>query len=368
MVDNMRRDRSSSVSKMKQTEIGLIPEDWEVTELGEVLTFGSGRDYKHLKSGEIPVYGTGGIMTFVNDFLYQGESVGIGRKGTIDKPVYLTGKFWTVDTLFYTHNFKDILPKYTFYQFGRIPWREYNEASGVPSLNKNTLSNIQIPLPPLAEQEAIATALSDADAWIESLEQLIAKKRLIKQGAMQTLLTPKEDWEVKKLGDCLNYIQPTPYLVKSTEYNPNNDIPVLTAGKTFILGYTDEYFGVFDKLPTIIFDDFTTASKYVNFPFKAKSSAMKMLVLKNDFNNLKFLYEIMQVLRFQVGDHKRHWIGEFQNLEIKVPPLSEQERIARILSDMDAELEALEQQLAKARQIKQGMMQELLTGRIRLEL
>ena len=197
------------------------------------------------------------------------------------------------------------------------------------------------PLPPLPEQEAIAEALSDADAWIESLERLIAKKRLIKQGAMQELLTPREDWEVKKLGDCLSYIQPTPYLVKSTEYNPNNDIPVLTAGKTFILGYTDENFGVFEKLPTIIFDDFTTASKYVNFRFKAKSSAMKMLVLKDNSNNLKFLFEIMQVLRFQVGDHKRHWIGEFQNLDIKIPSLSEQTRIATILSDMDAELEAL---------------------------
>src|SRR5690606_24957479 len=240
------------------------------------------------------------------------------------------------------------------------------------------VDKMPIVLPPLPEQEAIAEALSDADAWIESLEQLIAKKRLIKQGAMQELLTPPspssgnadgealEPWEVKKLGDCLSYIQPTPYLVKSTEYNPNNDIPVLTAGKTFILGYTDENFGVFEKLPTIIFDDFTTASKYVNFRFKAKSSAMKMLVLKDNSNNLKFLFEIMQVLRFQVGDHKRHWIGEFQNLDIKVPSLSEQTRIATILSDMDAELEALEQKLSKARQIKQGMMQELLTGRIRL--
>src|SRR5690606_13037868 len=112
---------------------------------------------------------------------------------------------------------KNIIPKYTFYQFGRIPWKEYNEASGVPSLNKNTLSNIQIPLPPLPEQEAIATALSDADAWIESLEQLIAKKRLIKQGAMQELLTPPspssgnadgealEPWEVKKLGEVCDF-------------------------------------------------------------------------------------------------------------------------------------------------------------------
>jgi type I restriction enzyme S subunit len=350
----------------KNTEIGEIPEDWEVKELGEVLKFGSGRDYKHLKSGEIPVYGTGGLMTSVDEFLFNGESVGIGRKGTIDKPVYLNGKFWTVDTLFYTHSFTNTIPKFIYYQFLQIPWREYNEASGVPSLNKNNLERIKIPLPPLPEQKAIAEALSDTDAWIENLEQLIAKKRLIKQGAMQQLLTPKEDWQVKKLGDCLSYIQPTKYLVKSTAYHQNNEIPVLTAGKTFILGYTNEVDGIFDSLPTIIFDDFTTASKFVNFPFKAKSSAMKMLITKSENYSLRFLYETLQALDFPKGDHKRHWIGEFQKLEIRIPSLSEQTRIATILSDMDTELESLENTLGKARQIKQGMMQELLTGRVRL--
>lgn len=90
-------------------------------------------------------------------------------------------------------------------------------------------------------------------------------------------------------------------------------------------GYTNEAFVVFDKLPTIVFDDFTTASKYVDFRFKAKSAAMKMLILKDNSYNLKFLFEIMQVLRFQVGDNKRHWLGDFQNLDIKVPSLSGQE-------------------------------------------
>lgn len=131
----------------KQTEVGLIPEDWRVCDLDQILTFGSGQDYKHLNSGDIPVYGTGGVMTLVNDFLFDGDSVGIGRKGTIDKPVFLSGKFWTVDTLFYTHSFKGCLPKLIFYNFLQIPWKEYNEASGVPSLNKNTLGKIKISLP-----------------------------------------------------------------------------------------------------------------------------------------------------------------------------------------------------------------------------
>jgi type I restriction enzyme S subunit len=95
---------------------------WEVKKLGEILSFGSGKDYKNLGSGDIPVYGTGGIMTYVNWYLYEGESVGIGRKGTIDNPVYLTGKFWTVDTLFFTHQFKNALPKFIYYLFCLIKW------------------------------------------------------------------------------------------------------------------------------------------------------------------------------------------------------------------------------------------------------
>ncbi|WP_196889153.1 restriction endonuclease subunit S [Aureivirga sp. CE67] len=90
------------------------PKDWSLKKIGDVLKIGSGKDYKHLQNGNIPVYGTGGFMTFVNDYLYDGESVGIGRKGTIDKPVFLTGKFWTVDTLFYTHSFENISPYYVY--------------------------------------------------------------------------------------------------------------------------------------------------------------------------------------------------------------------------------------------------------------
>jgi type I restriction enzyme S subunit len=163
--------------------------DWEVKKLGEILEFGSGRDYKHMKQGDIPVYGTGGIMTYVDDFLYNGDSVGIGRKGTIDKPVFLTNKFWTVDTLFYTHSFHYVTAKYIYYQFLQIPWKEYNEASGVPSLNKNTLEQIEIKIPSFSEQNRIASILSDMEAELESLEQKLEKAKMIKQGMMQELLT-----------------------------------------------------------------------------------------------------------------------------------------------------------------------------------
>ncbi len=164
-------------------------EDWEMKKLGEILKFGSGKDYKHLNSGDIPVYGTGGIMTFVDNYLYDGLSIGIGRKGTIDKPVLLSGKFWTVDTLFFTHSFIGVDPTYIYYQFLLIAWREYNEASGVPSLNKNTLEQIEIKIPSLVEQTRISTILFDMDLELKALAAQLEKARKIKHGMMQELLT-----------------------------------------------------------------------------------------------------------------------------------------------------------------------------------
>ena len=170
-----------------------------------------------------------------------------------------------------------------------------------------------------------------------------------------------EDWAIKKLIEFLDYEQPIKYLVRDTDYNDNNLIPVLTAGKTFILGYTNEEHGIFKKLPVIIFDDFTTSIKYVDFPFKAKSSAMKMLIPKNDKVNLRFIYETMLQIKYQVADHKRHWIGEYSKLKIIVPvTIKEQNAIATALSDADALIDSLENLITKKRNIKQGAMQKLL--------
>ncbi|ATA73599.1 type I restriction endonuclease subunit S [Capnocytophaga sp. H4358] len=376
-------------TKFKHTDIGLIPEDWEVKTLGEVgeVFGGSTPSTKNL------AYWNGNINWFTPTdigkvkYLYSSS-----RKITEEGLSSCSARILPINTILITtragigdlgilkspsatnQGFQSLIPKtdinceYLYYLLSTLKSIFIKNASGSTFLeiSPSKVKSIQIPLPPFAEQQAIAEVLSDTDRWIESLENLIAKKQLIKQGIMQKLLTPKENWEVKRLGDCLDYIQPTPFLVKSADYKPSNNIPVLTAGKTFILGYTNETAGIFNNLPTIIFDDFTTASKYVNFPFKAKSSAMKMLILKNNDNNLKYLSYSMMSLKFQVGDHKRHWIREFQNIEIPLPPIAEQTKIASILSDMDAEIEILEQKLAKAQQIKQGLMRELLTGKIRL--
>lgn len=177
--------------KFKDSPLGEIPESWEVKHINQTLKIASGKDYKHLKEGKIPVYGTGGFMTFVNDFLYDGDSVGIGRKGTIDKPVYLTGKFWTVDTLFYTKDFKCTIPKFLYYVFLTVNWKRHNEASGVPSLSKATIEKIKIPVPPLSEQSKIVEILTSVDNKIEVLEEKKSNYQTLKKGLMQQLLTGK---------------------------------------------------------------------------------------------------------------------------------------------------------------------------------
>ena len=165
--------------------------DWKTKKLGEILKIGHGRDYKHLKKGEIPVFGTGGYMTSVNEFLYDGETVCIGRKGTINKPFYHKGKIWTVDTLFYTYNFQNVLPKYLYYMFCTIDWLSMNEASGVPSLTAKNIEDVLIAIPTLKEQQAIAEVLSAADKEISLLKQKLAKLTEQKKGLMQVLLTGK---------------------------------------------------------------------------------------------------------------------------------------------------------------------------------
>ena len=141
--------------------------NWKTAKIGELLRIGNGKDYKHLGIGKIPVYGTGGQMLLVNDYLYDGDSVCIGRKGTIDKPMFLTNKFWVVDTLFYTYDFKDILPKFCYYLFQQINWKLFNEGTGVPSLSKSTIENIKVKIPTLEQQTKISTFLSSLERKVE---------------------------------------------------------------------------------------------------------------------------------------------------------------------------------------------------------
>lgn len=167
-------------------------------------------------------------------------------------------------------------------------------------------------------------------------------------------------WKQKELGEFLDYIQPTNYLVNSTSYDDSYETPVLTAGKTFILGYTDETTGIFaENLPIIIFDDFTTAVQYVDFPFKAKSSAMKILLPKGDAS-IKFFYESIQNINYISGAHQRHWISIFSKIKVPVPKnYLEQQKIASCLSSLDELITVQKEKLELLKNHKKGLMQNL---------
>lgn len=251
-------------------------------------------------------------------------------------------------------------------------------STNLASINSSQIKEFPVLVPPLSEQKKIAKILSTWDKAITTTEQLLANSQQQKKALMQQLLTGKKrlldqngvrfsgEWKRVELGDLLDYQQPTPYLVESTEYSDYFSTPVLTAGKTFILGYTDEESGIFsEQLPAIIFDDFTTDSKFVDFPFKAKSSAMKILTAKEGVS-IKYVYEAMQLLDFSVGGHQRHWISIYSRLVIPFPDSEEQQKIAAVLSTADQEISALQQKLDALKQEKKALMQTLLTGKRRV--
>ena len=175
------------------------------------------------------------------------------------------------------------------------------------------------------------------------------------------------EWKEYTLGELLQYEQPTAYIVKSTDYNDNYKTPVLTAGKTFILGYTNERQGVYDELPVIIFDDFTTASQYVNFKFKVKSSAMKILKANTGLVLPKFVFYRMQIIKFDASTHKRYWIQHYSKIKVKIPPtISEQEHIISCIEELFSQLDASVAELKTAKErlkvYRQAVLKEAFEG------
>ena len=173
------------------------------------------------------------------------------------------------------------------------------------------------------------------------------------------------EWKTYELGTLLFYEQPTAYIVESTDYNDNYQTPVLTAGKSFIIGYTNETSGIYESLPVIIFDDFTTSCQYVNFPFKVKSSAMKILSPNTELVLPKFVYYRMQIIQFDHSTHKRYWIQQYSKIKVGIPPIPEQERIVskieELFSKLDASVAELQTAKEKLKVYRQAVLKEALT-------
>ena len=171
-----------------------------------------------------------------------------------------------------------------------------------------------------------------------------------------------DDWEERKLGEIFNYEQPTKYIVKSTEYDDNFNTPVLTAGKSFLLGYTDEISGIKNATvenPVVIFDDFTTGSHYVDFPFKIKSSAMKLLSLNDNSDNFYFMFNTLKNIKYVPQSHERHWISKFSSFEIYKPSQEEQQKIGSFFKHLDDTIALHQRKLDLLKEQKKGYLQKM---------
>lgn len=398
----------------KQTEIGVIPMDWEVKKLGELFEFKNGLNKEKHFFG----YGTP-ILNYMDVFNYSGiQSNDIKGKVFLTNPeiktyevkkgdVFFTRTSETVEEIGITTVVLENVVDTVFSGFvlrGRpknsildLYFKKYCFSSNFVRkeiistasyttralTNGRLLANVKIIVPTLAEQTAIASALSDVDGLITGLEKLIAKKRNIKQGAMQQLLQPKEGWEVKKLGElgeCIIGLTYKPDNVKET------GTLVLRSSNVQgnILKYDNNVFvdcEISEKL-TNKENDILICVRNGSRNLIGKCALIKgeaigetfgafMSIYRSPFNEFIFILFQSDIIKKQIDEHLGATINQITNkslnsFEIPFPPLAEQTRIATILSDMDAELSALEQKLEKYKKIKLGMMQELLTGKTRL--
>lgn len=370
-----------------------IPTGWKEIKLGDVLKVGSGKDYKHLKKGDIPVFGTGGYMVSVDKPLYSGETVFIGRKGTIDKPFYFKGDFWTVDTLFYTYNYKNTIAKYINFVFQKINWKLYNEASGVPSLSKNTIEKIKFIFPPLPEQKRIVSVLESWDYVIEKLVKKIKIKKNIKKGLMQKLLTGAvrltgftDKWRLVKLGNICDISRggsPRPiqdYLTQEKDGLNWLRIGDIEIGSRYIYKTREKIKKEGLSKTTLVNDGDFILSNSMSFgrPYIMKTTACihdGWLTFKNiipDFNK-DYLYYLLLSNKIQNIFKSISAGSGVQNLKkesvssiiIQAPSKKEQLAIVGILTAVDNEIDVLEKKLSILKDQKKYLLNNLITGTIR---
>jgi type I restriction enzyme, S subunit len=248
-----------------------------------------------------------------------------------------------------------------------------NTGSTIPLINLSIIKSLVIQLPPLAVQSKIMDILNSWDTHIDLLDKKIELKRSIKKGLLQKLFLGEirlpgfsKEWKNVELADILQYEQPTKYIVGSDEYSNDHTTPVLTANKSFILGYTNETHGIYSNTPVIIFDDFTVDNKYVDFNFKVKSSAIKLLKPSSKDINLRFVYERMQFFPYTSAEHKRNYISEYQHLDLKLPPIEEQNAIAKLAETAEKEITGLVAKRSSVLNQKKYLLNKLATNEISL--
>jgi type I restriction enzyme, S subunit len=376
----------------QRTAAGIIPEDWRAIDLPSLCILQRGFDLTEAtrKPGSVPVYSSSGLSYFHDKPMVNPPGVVTGRKGLLGRVFLIYEPFWPHDTTLWVKDFRGNEPQYVALILERFRLERLDAATAVPTLNRNNLVGHFVPVPGTnTEQRAIVEALSDAEELLGALDAQIGKKRAIQQAAMQQLLTAKtrlpgfhEKWKTKKIIDIAR---------PSGERNHSSaQLPVLSCTKHVGFVESLRYF------KNQVFSDELGSYKVIRrgeigYPANhieegsiglqdlydaALVSPIYVVLSPISTINSYFLHRLLRL------DTYRHVFAsatnssvdrrgsllwpDFSQIGVKVPPRDEQDAIATVLSDMDAEIAALESRRDKTRGIKKGMMQQLLTGRIRL--
>ena len=385
----------------KQTEVGVIPEQWEVKPLGDVVEFLDGRrrpvkDSDRAKMrGDIPYYGASGVVDYVNAYLFDEDLILLGEDGenilsrNCRLAFRVSGKIWVNNHAHVLRPKAGMAINYLTELLESLDFAQYNTGTAQPKLNKRVCSGIPVLRPLLPEQRAIAGALGDVDALLGALTQLIAKKHDLKQAAMQQLLTGQTrlpgfsgEWEVRQLGEAFSISagkSKSRYVVGGGRYWVVDMGSVSTDGRLIVsrpTNYAGDFLksgdlvmpkddigggNIIGKVGYIDADDTYVLGDHV---YCLKASEGDPLFLSYVING----YQANTSLRRKVIGSAQLGLGRrsVEEQEIPFPIDAEQTAIATALSDMDAEIAALEQRLAKTHALRQGMRQELLTGKTRL--
>ena len=381
-------------AKKPQIRFKGFTDAWEQRKLGDLGTVSMNkRIFKEQTSenGEIPFYkiGTfgGKADAYISRELFeeyktkypypQKGDILISASGSIGRTVEFTGKdeYFQDSNIVWLNHHNRINNSFLKYFYLIVNWYGV-EGSTIKRLYNDNILNTNINLPISMEQEKIGNFFNRIDNLITLHQRKLDKLKNIKKSMLEKMF-PKngsnvpeirfkgftDAWEQRKLGEVFNYEQPQDYIVKTTKYDDKYKIPVLTAGQSFILGYTDENFGIkkADKVnPVVIFDDFTTSSHYVDFSFKIKSSAMKILTLADEKTDIYSAFIVLQNIKYIPISHERHWISTFSNFKVKIPQLQEEQtKLGKFFHSIDHLITLHQRKLEKLKNIKKACLEKM---------
>ena len=394
-----------------------ITHQWARKPLRELVAINYGRDPSDIldADGRYPVYGTSGSERFGTDYLYDGNSIVLGRKGTIERVHFVTGRFWTIDTAYFLSDFRDAFPKWLFYFLTSVDLRSLNEATGVPSLSRDLLYKIQVPTPPKREQAKIAEVLSTVDRAIEQTEALIAKQQRIKTGLMQDLLTRgidehgnlrselthkfkdwplgriPVDWEVYKLGHLITDHQAGVYKKRELYGEGFNIVGVSdlyrhssVSGQVFrrvpltkyeqkhyTLQADDLIYGesslVLDGIAKILW--VTAEGEGTAFAWHTRKLCVKKEMVNSQY--LCFAMDSYPVRRRIMSVATQTALtgittSDVFSVPVPIPKKREQEVVAERLNQIDKVIAQERTKHKKLLKLKTALMQDLLTGKVRV--